>query len=131
MRYHKSMKLLWLIIASIAVSCSCSKESNLYKEEILEMARQGDPNLEVLVPPSMTIPLVNCGEYLPPCRTGYKVKIFGMEVTGLYYEDQDKAFKSAKSMRGYHLRNWAFDQVSGEPILERFFEKHLNAKKVE
>lgn len=95
------------------------------------MLREGDPGLVIMVPPSISQPLVNCGDYLPPCRLGYKVKIKNLEVTGLYYEDQKKAYKSAKSMRGYHLRNWAFDQVRDEPILERFFENHLNAKKVE
>ena len=95
------------------------------------MLREGDPDLEVLVPPSISQPLVHCGDYLPPCQVGYKVKIKNMEVTGLLYDEQEDALKSAKSMRGYHLRNWAFDNVTGEPILERFFETHLGAKKLQ
>lgn len=95
------------------------------------MLKEAEPDLVVMVPESITQPLVYCNEYLPPCKVGYKVKIKGMEVTGLYYESQKKAYKSAKSMRGYHLRNWAFDQVAGEPILERLFEERLNARKVE
>lgn len=121
---------LGLII--LATSCSCSEEKpNFNKEEILEMLREGAPDLEVILPPSINEPLVHCHEFLPPCKNGYKVKIKNMEVTGLYYEDQKKAYKSAKAIRGYHLRNWAFDQVAGEPILERFFEENLNARKVE
>ncbi len=95
------------------------------------MLLEADPGLEIMVPASMTEPLVVCADYLPPCKVGYKVKVKGMEVVGLYYESQKNAYKSAKSMRGYHLRNWAFDHVKGEPILERFFEKHLNARAVE
>lgn len=125
------MKGFALFLLSLAiVSCSCSDRPNFTKEEVLEKLRAADPNLEVMVPPSITQPLVHCREYLPPCQIGYKVKIKGMEVTGLYYEDQKRAYKSAKSIRGYHLRNWAFDQVAGEPILERIFEDHLKAKKV-
>lgn len=116
----------------LAFSCSCSNEEpNYSKEDILSMLREGAPDLEIILPPSINEQLVPCYEFLPPCKNGYKVKIKNMEVTGLYYEDQKKAYKSAKAIRGYHLRNWAFDQVSGEPILERFFEKHLGARKVE
>lgn len=125
------MKISFPFLFLAFIFNSCSDSPNLNKEQVLEMLREGDPNLEVMVPLSISQPLVNCGEYLPPCQVGYKVKIKNMEVTGLFYEDQKRAYKSAKSMRGYHLRNWAFDQVAGEPILERFFENEMGAKKVE
>ena len=126
------MKLIGHLALFLFIGCSCSGEKpNYNKLDILGMMMEGDPDLEIMVPPSISQPLVRCSEYLPPCQIGYKVKIKNLEVTALYYEDQKNAFKSAKSMRGYHLRNWAFDQVVGEPILERFFKKHLNATRIE
>lgn len=95
------------------------------------MLRSGTSDIEILVPESLSKPLVYCSDYMPPCKIGYKVKIKKMEVVGLYYEDQQEAYESAKSMRGYHLRNWAFDNVAGEPVLEALFEKHLKAKKIQ
>ncbi|MBC74749.1 MAG: hypothetical protein CME64_01920 [Halobacteriovoraceae bacterium] len=126
------MKLFIYFAFLFLIGCSCSDEKpNFNKVEVLQMMLDGDPGLEIMVPKSMAEPLVVCADYLPPCKVGYKVKINGMEVVGLYYESQKNAYKSAKSMRGYHVRNWAFDQVKGEPILERFFKKPLNAHPVE
>lgn len=112
--------------------CSCSNQKpNLDKNDMLAMLLEADPQLQIMVPESISKPLVYCHDYRPACITGYKVKIKNLEVVGLYYEDQEQARKSARAIRGYHLRNWAFDQVSGEPILERFFETRLKAQKIE
>ena len=128
------MKLLLSILFSCSLFTACfeeEKKPNFNKEQMMRMLQEAAPDLVIMVPPNITTPLVHCQEYLPPCRLGYKVKIKNMEVTGLLYDSQEKAFKSAKSMQGYYLRNWAFDQVAGEPILERLFEQKLGAKKAD
>jgi hypothetical protein len=51
-----------------------------------------------------------------------------MDIKVLYYLNQDRALKSAKRIRGYVSRNWVFDDVRGEPILERLIMKHMDAK---
>jgi hypothetical protein len=126
------VKLLsYLFIGVFFISCSCSSEKpNLDQLQLFEFVRSLDDSVELMIPPSLDKPLVNCYEFLPPCKTGHKVKIKNLEVTALYYETKAEAKKSAKSVRGYLYRNWAFDQVRGEPILERFFENKLKAKKM-
>jgi hypothetical protein len=121
---------LSLMLIFLFSSCSCSSEKpNLDQMQLLEMVREIESDVELMVPPSLDKPLVNCYKFLPPCKLGYKVKIKGLEVTALYYEDKSKAKESATSIRGYQFRNWAFDQVRGEPILERFFENKIEAKR--
>lgn len=123
--------LIYLIMIVSVTSCSCSSEKpNLDQLQLLEMVREIEDNVELMVPPSIDKPLVYCHEYLPPCKAGYKVKLNGLEITALYYETKKNAKESAKSMRGYVFRNWAFDQVRGEPILERFFENKVKAKRM-
>lgn len=73
--------------------------------------------------------LVSCGEYKFPCKIGYLVVIKNLELKALYYESQDEAVESARFLKSYRARNWVFDDVVGEPILERFIVRHLKAKK--
>lgn len=122
---------VFLILIVSVTSCSCSSEKpNLDQLQLLEMVRVFEDDVVLMIPPGLDKPLVHCHEFLPPCKAGYKVKIKGLEVTALYYETKKNAKESAKSMRGYVFRNWAFDQVRGEPILERFFENKIKAKKM-
>ena len=125
------MKLLIsTLFLSLFLFISCNEEEpNMDQLELLEMIRSMEEDVEVLVPPSLDKPLVFCNEYMPPCKLGYKVKIKGLEVTALFYQEKKNAKESAKSLKGYQFRNWAFDDVKDEPILERFFENKVGAKR--
>lgn len=116
-------------IALLFIFISCSKETTISREALLEKASEADPELEVMIPPSLDKPLVYCNRYRPPCVAGYKIKIKRLEVTALEYETEKAAYKSAKFIKGYVLHNWVFDDVTGEPILERFFTEQIGAKK--
>lgn len=118
------MKLLFTLL----LLASCSGPETYDHLQIMEMARKGDPDLEIMLPPSLDKPLVYCSYYKPPCFTGYKVKIKKLMVTALEYKDPMAALISAKAIDGYIARNWVFDDVRGEPILERFVVKYLGAK---
>ena len=63
------------------------------------------------------------------CFSDSLVVIKRLEMKALYYETQEDAIESAKYLKGYRSRNWVFDDVIGEPILERFVTKYLHAKK--
>ena len=126
------MKLLLSLCIFISLSgCFSDELPNYSREQLLNMGREGDPNLEVLVPASISESLVNCHEYTPSCRFGYRVIIKKIEMVALFYEKQDDALKAAKRVRGYVARNWVFDDVAGEPILERFVQKYFKAVKAE
>lgn len=94
---------------------------------MLSMARKGDPNLKIKIP-SIDKALVHCSDYTPSCRLGYIAVIYNLELKILYYEDQTKALKAAKRIKGYVVRNWVLDEVNGEPILEKFAKKYLSAQ---
>lgn len=72
---------------------------------------------------------MKCNEYKPQCLFGYRIKVKQIELSALYYVSQKDAAESARHFRGYVGRNWAYDDVRGEPILERFVIKYLDAKK--
>ena len=43
------------------------------------MGREGDPDLKVIIPTSITEIVVNCNEYTPACRYGLKVIVKNIE----------------------------------------------------
>lgn len=116
----------------LLIFMSCTKELPNYDPiQFREMARKGDPNMTVKVPKNLSEQLVDCNDYTPPCRYGLIVTVHNVEMRPLYYDDQKKALKAAKRIRGYVARNWVLDDVTGEPVLERFVKKHLGAVKAE
>jgi hypothetical protein len=122
------MKYFLLISFFMVLSCnSDQKQPNITKGEMFKMATLADPGMKIQIG-TMQKAAVTCEEYKIPCKVGYLVKIKNMEIKVLYYETQENALKSATRIRGYVSRNWAFDDVRGEPILERLIVKYMNAK---
>jgi hypothetical protein len=117
-----------LFISLFFISCFDESVPNYSRDEMLGFARAGDPTMEIKVG-TIDKALVSCGEYKFPCKIGYMVVIKRLEMKALYYETQQEALESAKFLKAYRARNWVFDDVIGEPILERFVQKHLHAEK--
>ena len=121
------MRYLFLIF--ILTGCFSDKPMNYSREEFLEMAKKGEPNLRIVTPKGLTDVIVNCRDYTPRCRYGYRVIVRNIQMVILFYEQQEDALKAAKRIRGYVSRNWVMDEVRGEPVLERYVTKYLKAKK--
>jgi hypothetical protein len=117
------MKLLSLLLL---IACT-GGPGNYSREEMLTMARLGDPDLQVKIP-SLSKALVSCADYTPACVNGYVVVIKELEMKFLYYENQKDALHAAKRIKGYVARNWVLDDVQGEPLLENFVKKYFKAK---
>ncbi len=118
----------YLLLLCFILSCSSDKAPTYSRQQIFKMARKGDPDLSLVAPKSISEAVIECRDYTPACRYGYKVIIKKITMIALFYEAPENALKAAKRIRGYTSRNWVFDDVRGEPILERFVVKHLEAK---
>lgn len=125
------MKYLILLFILFGCSCSESEKPNYDNSTFLDMGREGDPDLKIILPESIADTVVDCNEYTPPCRYGLKVIVKKIQMKALYYDSQKDAKQAAIRFKGYVSRNWALDDVVGEPILERFVEKYLNAVRAE
>lgn len=95
---------------------------------LLEMAREVESDIELVVPKSFDHVLVDCKGYTPSCSAGYKVKVRGITVVALHYLTFEDAYRAARRINAYWFRNWVFDDVKGEPVLERFVIKAFDAK---
>ena len=119
----------YFLILFLFISCDSKKEPlpNITQGEMFSMATKADPNMKIVIG-TMQKAAVTCSDYKIACKTGYLVRIKNMEIKVLYYLNQDKALESAKRLRAYVSKNWVFDDVRGEPILERLVVKYMDAK---
>ena len=123
------MKYLFSLLLLLFHFVGCDERpANVDQLELLELARNAESDISLVVPKSIDQKLVHCDLYVPQCLSGYKVKVKGIEVTALMYDKFEDAYKAARRVNGYWFKNWAFDDVKGEPVLERFVQKAFDAK---
>ena len=120
------MRFTFLILSLFLFSCT--KELKYTKESLLAKAQAVDPSVTVILPRTMNEG-VNCADYPDGCQSAHIVKIKNLEMIAVEFMDTDQAIFAAKKIRGYYSRNWLFDDVTNEPILEKFVTEHLEAKK--
>jgi len=120
-----------MFLSFIILGCSSKEEPkpNYGNFEFMGMAKKGDPNLKIILPGSISETVVTCSDFSPPCRYGMKAIIKNIPLIALYYDSQEEALEVALRNKAYISRNWVLDEVTGEPILERFVVKYLNAVK--
>ncbi len=106
----------------------CSKPVTYTKEKMLSMAWKTDPTVSVILPKSMKDG-VTCEEYGEGCLGVHIVGVQGLEMLAVEYMSEAQALAGAKKFRGYYSKNWLFDDVTGEPALEKFVVQGLEAKK--
>lgn len=115
--------ILFLILLS-----SCNKELKYSKEDLLFKALKADSTVAITLPKNMNEG-VTCSEYGASCLSAHIVNVKGLEMIAVEFLNEEEAKHAAKKFRGYYSRNWLFDDVTGEPSLERFVTTALEGKK--
>ena len=110
------------------LSASCTKEVKYSKEELLAKAQAGEPSVTIILPRSINDG-ISCSNYTEGCMSGHTVKVKNLEMIAVEFGTEAEAKYAAKKIRGYYARNWVFDDVTGEPILEEFVSRVLDAKR--
>lgn len=110
------------------LSASCTKEVRYSKEVLLEKAKAADPSAMLILPKSINDG-VNCSDYTEGCLSAHTVRVKELELIAVEFMTEAEAIHAAKKFRGYYIRNWFLDDVSGEPVLEKFLTENLEAKK--
>ena len=47
----------------------------------------------------------------------------------VHFDSEEHARQAAFAIDQFYIRNWVFDDVAGEPVLEDFVKKAFNAKR--
>ena len=123
--YTENMKHQ-ILMALLLVSCT--KELKYTKEQMLSLAKKADATATFVLPKNMSEG-IHCSDYPEGCVAGYTVKVQNLDFIAVEFVTEEQALFAAKKVRGFYLRNWLFDDVTGEPVLERFMTTSLEAKK--
>lgn len=115
-------------ILFLTLLISCNKEPKYSKEDLLFKALKVDPTVAITLPKNMNEG-ITCSEYSDGCLSAHIVNVKGLEMIAVEFTNQDQAIFAAKKFRGFYSRNWFFDDVTGEPSLERFVTTGLEGKK--
>lgn len=110
------------------LSASCTKEVKYSKEALLKRAQAADPTVSFILPRSINDG-ISCSAYTDGCMSGHTVKVRNLELIAVEFGTEEQARYAARKIRGYYTKNWVFDDVTGEPILEEFVSRVLDAKK--
>ena len=131
MKYLKIIPILLFL-----VGCSCSKEDPTYSAgEMWDMAYKEDPTIELVFLSDTDLERhrrVLCSHYKAEgCvhGSGKRIKVRLVELLVIQYETSKQACLAALEVNQWHSRNWLFDDVTEEPVLESFVKKVFKAKK--
>jgi len=118
-----------LIVLFLSIlSASCTKEVRYSKEALLAKAKEADPSITLILPKTMNDG-INCSDYTEGCLSAHIVRVKELDLIAVEYMTEAEAIYAAKKFRGYYIRNWLLDDVTGEPVLEKFVTEKLEAKK--
>ncbi len=110
--------------------CSCSDEDKepLYsKIDIMVKVIKADPNAREVLPDTMDQG-IHCSDYGPGCVRGYTAQVVGYKMIFVEFKTVKQARNEALRVNQFFSRNWLFDDVRGEPPLEKFFKQVFEAK---
>ena len=120
------LALTVLLVVSVSLFSGCTKKEKLLnKIDILKMVWKVDKTARLIKPKEMTGG-IKCSNYGDGCLAGHTGRIIGLEMIFLEFNSQKNAKIQALKIDGYYYKNWVFDDVSGEPDLEKFVENHLH-----
>ena len=121
------MKLIFCLLF-IFLFLGCEDKPLTYnKEELYKLAREGDPNLKLVLPSNMN-EVIPCSDYGEGCLSGHRIMAKDLEFIAIEFDTPKHAKKSAQGIRAWVSRNWLFDDVTGEPVLEVFVKETLKAE---
>lgn len=125
------MKVLIVFLFISLLALSCSKEESRYSTtEMWMMANKVDPNVYLVpIPNHEGHRRILCENYGPGCLegSGRRIMVRKVELIAIEFENTTAAREQALKINQWHAKNWLFDDVTNEPVLESFVKQAFNA----
>ena len=119
-----------LFFLFLIISSSCTKESRYSSSEMWKLAFKADPSIELILITEPTKRIL-CENYQAKgCifGSGKRIKVRLVELIAIEFATETDARNAAKTYNQYYAKNWFFDEVKGEPVLESFIKNVYGAK---
>lgn len=129
----RSVKLACVLaVLCVALTASCTKkgeEKPYSKEEMFGLApHEGQDKLEIVLAKDIN-DAIPCAHYGEGCASAHRVRARGLDFIAVEFGSKSQAKQGARKVRGWSAHNWLFDDVEGEPQLERWVEKHYQGER--
>ena len=118
--------LCWSLLLGPILGCW---ESTQYtRREFYQLGKKSAPQLKI-VRPGEEERWSSCFDYGRGCEEILNLSYQGVSFICVRYQDAGQAIQFGRSIDAYVAKNWLLDDVSGEPILERFVQRAWKAQK--
>jgi len=122
---------IWSILIFGLLFFSCTKEERYTTTEMWKMATAVEPNIQLVpIPNHETDRRILCENYGPGCvkGSGRRILVRRVELIAVEFVTTKHARVEAKKINQWHAKNWLFDDVTNEPVLESYIQKAFNAQ---
>lgn len=126
-----------ILISFLSFLLACSDDPTYSPGEMWKMgaAVEPDMNIRQLGPNEAHLKIL-CSQYTktPGCiglgtdHSGMRIKVRLVELIILQFDTEEHAKDAARAYGQYYARNWLFDDVMDEPVLEDFVKRAFGAK---
>lgn len=120
--------LLVFIMLFFVCSCFCEKDGRHTKTQMIRVAQDFDPAVKFKLGKSIT-DVIPCIDYGSSCISVHRMLVRKVTMVAVEFKTENDARLVAKRLNQYYWKNWVFDDVMGEPVLEDFIVKAYNVKK--
>ncbi|MCK5884593.1 MAG: hypothetical protein KAG61_12955 [Bacteriovoracaceae bacterium] len=120
------MRLFSLLFITLFLFSCSSKVENWTKLDIYKKAIVVEPTLDFILPKDLASG-IQCRDYPPGCLRGMQAKLRRVLITAVEFKNEEAAKKAAFHINQFYARNWVFDDVTGEPVLESFVRQAFGA----
>ena len=127
----KTHFFLFLVSFSLIFSGCEEKEKTWSAADLWLMGIAEEKSLEqVPIPQHEEHRRIVCKNYGPGCvaGSGKRIKFKGVEFIVLMFQSTKQAKAEAYRLNQFYSRNWLFDEVTGEPIVESFLRRVYDVK---
>lgn len=124
------MKLAQALILAV-LALSCTQEERYTTSEMWSMATAVEPDIILVpIPNHETDRRILCKNYGPGCieGSGRRILVRRVELIALEFETIEQARAQAQKINQWHAKNWVFDDVTNEPVLESFVKQAFEAQ---
>ena len=120
-------RVFWAILGLGMLLGGCTAK-NVEQYELINMGKKVDPDFHLVLPGINDVP-VSCVPYGTGCQLGIRVQHKFLSFLMINYAEPEQAQRAAAHLGQYYYKNWLFDQVAGEKILEEFVQAAYQAQK--
>ena len=89
---------------------------------------EGPDKIEIILARNIN-DVIPCSNYGDGCLSVHRLRAQNLDFLAIEFTHPDLAKKAAQKIHGWTVQNWLFDDVEGEPVLQRWLQKYYKGER--